>query len=245
MSRRKKKKSSEPSGEWLVTYADLMTLLLTFFVLLYSFSTTDAQKFRQIAYSLSQAFGGKSGVITNGGNVGPVPINENPGIENNDLGKSNGQNSETDAIYENVEKFLDENNLEGKVSVKKDLRGVIIELQEKILFDSGKAEIKQDSMPVLNKLSELLSRFSNEIIVEGHTDNVPIKRGFYESNWELSADRAVEVVRYLTEQRGLNSSKFMAIGCGEFKPVADNNTAEGRQANRRVNILIESTKKGE
>lgn len=244
MSRRKKK-NSDSGGEWLVTYADLMTLLLTFFVLLYSFSTTDTQKFKQIALSLSQALGGKTGIITNSGNVGPVPVNTNPGIENSDLGNSELNNSETQKMYEEVDKFIKDNGLEGKVSIKKDIRGVVIELQEKILFDPAKAEIKSESIPLLNKLSELLSNYSNDILVEGHTDNVPISSGYYRSNWELSADRAVKVVRYLTEVRGLKSAKFMAVGCGEFRPVADNSTPDGRQENRRVNILIESTKKGE
>lgn len=250
MSRRKGIEKKEISQEWLTTYSDMVTLILTFFVLLYSFSLIDNTKFKAIAMSLAQALGGNSGYIIQSGNVGPTPVNQNPGLQNDVNSKGNinikldtAKTDETEKVYKKVNDFIKTNKLEGKVTIKEDVRGVIIELQEKILFDSGSAEIKKDSLPLLDKLSNLLSNFSNEIIVEGHTDNVPINHGYYQSNWELSTDRAVKVVRYFTEKKGLNSSKYMAIGCGEFRPIATNATPEGRQKNRRVNILIVTTEK--
>ncbi|SEF48066.1 chemotaxis protein MotB [Caloramator fervidus] len=249
MSKRKVKKSETGGGgEWLTTYADMMTLLLCFFVLLYAFSTMDAVKFKTLAFSLAKAFGGNVNTIVEGGNLGPVPVNTNPGIEKDDKERKTGkvdldiQRGDTAKIYKKVQEFVKKNNLEAKITVREDIRGVVIELQEKILFDSGKADIKPESVPLLDKIGELLRMFDNEIVVEGHTDNVPINKGYYKSNWELSADRAVKVVRFLVEKEGVNPQKILAVGAGEFRPIASNSTPEGRQRNRRVNILIVTKK---
>lgn len=233
MSRRNKKKAEINTGEWLTTYADLMTLLLCFFVLLYAFSTIDAQKFKNISLSLSKALGGTGGVIIDGGNIGPVPEQINP--KPNDSSKID---AETQKMYEEVMQFVNENDLKANVEIKKDARGVLIELQEKILFDSGKADVKPESMALLKKITELLKRFPNPVMIEGHTDNLPINHGYYQSNWELSSDRAVKIVRFFTEKEGISGTRFIAVGCGEFDPIALNNTPEGRQKNRRVSIII-------
>lgn len=246
MSKKKEVEKKQISQEWLTTYSDMVTLILTFFVLLYSFSQIDNIKFKAIAMSLAKSFGATSGYIVNGGNIAPTPVEANPAIEKDssgDISLDNVKLNETEKIYKQVENFIKANKLQGKVSIKQDARGVVIELQEKILFDSGSAQIKKESFPLLEKISDLLSSFPNEVIVEGHTDNVPINRGYYQTNWELSTDRAVKVVRYFTEIRKLNPTKFMAIGCGEFKPIDTNSTAEGRQKNRRVNILIVTSEK--
>jgi chemotaxis protein MotB len=234
---RKKPEKKAISQEWLTTYSDMMTLILTFFVLLYSFSLVDSNKFRQLAQSMAIALGGNSQVITDGGNVGPVPIAENPGVESNTDG-SGIVGSEVQKMYEEVSGYIDENALNAKVTIKKDTRGVLIELQDNILFDSGDAKLKQDSIPLLKKISGLLSKFPNEVIVEGHTDNLPINKGYYQSNWELSSDRANKVVRYFIEKEGIDGKRFQAVGLGEYRPIDTNDTPEGRQKNRRVNILI-------
>ncbi|MDF2673270.1 MAG: chemotaxis protein MotB [Clostridiales bacterium] len=239
---RKKPEKKEISQGWLTTYSDMMTLILTFFVLLYSFSLVDSSKFRQLAQSMAIALGGDSQVITNGGNIGPVPSAENPGVEDNTEG-SGLVGEEAQRIYEEVSTYVDENGLNAKVTIKRETRGVLIELQDNILFDSGKAALKQDSTPLLKKISGLLSQFSNEVIVEGHTDNLPINKGYYQSNWELSTDRANKVVRYFIEKEGMDGRRFQAVGLGEYRPIDTNDTPEGRQTNRRVNILIVTTQK--
>jgi chemotaxis protein MotB len=183
------------------------------------------------------ALGGNSQVITDGGNVGPVPIAENPGVESNTDG-SGIVGSEVQKMYEEVSGYIDDNALNAKVTIKKDTRGVMIELQDNILFDSGDAKLKQDSIPLLKKISGLLSKFPNEVIVEGHTDNLPINKGYYQSNWELSSDRANKVVRHFVEKEGMDGKRFQAVGVGEYRPIDTNDTPEGRQKNRRVNILI-------
>lgn len=241
MSRKKPEKKAI-SQEWLTTYSDMMTLILCFFVLLYSFSLLDTDKFRQLAQSMAIALGGNSQVITNGGNVGPVPIDENPGEESNYEGEGL-MGLEAQKIYEEVSSYIDENGLNAKVTIKRETRGVLIELQDNILFDSGEAKLKEDSIPLLKKIAGLLKQFSNEVIVEGHTDNLPINKGYYQSNWELSTDRANKVVRYFIEKEGLDGKRFQAVGLGEFRPIESNDTPQGRQKNRRVNILLVTTQK--
>jgi chemotaxis protein MotB len=240
---RKKPESKQISQEWLTTYSDMMTLVLTFFVLLYSFSLVDTNKFRQLAQSLAVALGGSSQAVTSGGNIVPTPVNQNPGIDNNIQGEGNIGTEEAQRIYKEVNEYIEKNQLEAKVTIKQDTRGVLIELQDRILFDSGEASLKHESYPLLEKISGLLNKFPNEVIVEGHTDNLPINSGYYQSNWELSTDRANKVVRYLIENEGMDGRRFQAVGCGEFRPIDTNSTLEGRQKNRRVNILIVTTNK--
>lgn len=239
---RKKPEKKEISQEWLTTYSDMMTLILTFFVLLYSFSLVDQKKFKQVAQSMTSAFnGGSNVVISSSGSIGPVPDENNPGTDSkSSIGTAQG---ELDQMYKNVMGYVKSNNMQAKVSIKKDTRGILIEIQDKILFDSGKADIKSDSFSLLNNISKLLNKFPNEVIVEGHTDNLPISRGYYKSNWELSTDRAVKVVKYFVDNQRMNGKRFQAVGCGEYRPIASNNTPQGRQTNRRVNILIVSTNK--
>lgn len=235
---RKKPESKQISQEWLTTYSDMMTLILTFFVLLYSFSLIDSNKFRQMAQSMAIALGGNTQTIINGGNMGPTPIDEEPGIDLKKNSTLDVETKEVEAMYKDVVKFVKDRKLNAKVTIKKTTRGVLIELQDKILFDSGKSYIKPESLQILNEISDLLKQFPNEIIVEGHTDNIPMHKGYFLSNWELSSDRAVKVAKYFVDNKKIDGKRFQAIGCGEYRPIDTNSTPEGRQKNRRVNILI-------
>lgn len=194
-----------------------------------------------MAQSLVLALGGASQVVTTGGKINTAPVSQNPGMENNVQRKGNVVDEETKRIYEKVNDYIEKNQLNEKVIIKKDTRGVLIELQDRFLFDPGNAALKQEGYPLLEKISGLLYNLSNEVIVEGHTDNLPINSGYYQSNWELSTDRAIKVVRYFVEKAGIDGRRFQAAGCGEFKPIDTNSTPEGRQKNRRVDILIVTT----
>lgn len=142
-------------------------------------------------------------------------------------------------MYDKVKEYLEKNKLTADIAdVTSDKRGVIIELRDNILFDTGKATLKPESKEVLNKINALISTLPNNIVVEGHTDNIPISNSKYPSNWELSTMRATTVVRYFTEVGGEDPSKISAAGYGEYKPVVENTTDENRAKNRRVNILI-------
>ncbi|MCY6370381.1 OmpA family protein [Clostridium ganghwense] len=242
MSRRKKIQPSEGSNdEWLATYADTITLILTFFVLLYSFSSTDNIKFQKISASLQSVLSGKnSDSILEFNMSGEVPIVGSP----IDMGPKQTGSTESENMYKKIKGFVDNNNLKDTVQIKKDSRGIIMELKDNILFDIGRAKIKEPSKEILDKINSLISSFPNDVIVEGHTDNVPIHNEKYPSNWELSTQRAVNVLKYFVEVKGQDPKRFQAAGYGEYRPIAPNNNYANKAQNRRVNILITAGEKG-
>ena len=134
--------------------------------------------------------------------------------------------------------YLEDQDLGSDVSVSMDSKGIFVEMKDAILFESGRAELKPEGIEVLKKLEGLISDFDNELVIEGHTDNVPMTSGRFPSNWELSTARAVTVVRYLSESLDIDPGRLSAVGYGEYRPIKPNDTAENRAANRRVNILI-------
>ncbi|NLM46502.1 MAG: OmpA family protein [Firmicutes bacterium] len=223
----KKPPASGGAPEWMTTYGDMVTLLLCFFVLLYSYSVIDIQKFQQIFASIQMTFLGQEGILDQTPDPNPdvTPVEPDP-EENINL------------TYEAVKEYLRRQGLEATISARLEDRGVILEIRDNILFDSGKADIKPEAEEVLRKVAGIIRSVPNQIIVEGHTDNVPINTPQYPSNWELSVDRAVRVVRYLISRYHIAPERFLATGYGEYHPVADNSTAEGRARNRRVNIVI-------
>ncbi len=239
MSRRKGKSKVEGlrGDEWLGTYADTITLLLTFFILLYSFSSINEQKLAEIANSLQMVLTGKSGdtILEYDLENGDSPI---VGGEDADTPVPEKMDSEMLDMYNKVNEFIDANKLENTVEVKEDDRGIILQLKESILYQSGKADLREDSKDILDMISDLLTTFPNKVIVEGHTDNIPMHNEEFDTNWELSAIRAVNVVRYFTEVKKIDAERLSAAGYGEYKPIADNGLDEGRSKNRRVNILI-------
>jgi len=237
MNKRKPIEKKQISQGWLTTYSDLVTLILTFFVLLYSFSAIDTLRFKKIAYSLQNALlGGNQTILEYNQNTGDVPvIGENLATETDSL-NTTGENAMS--TYDAVVDFIEKNSLAEFVNVKGETRGVVIEFKDKILFDTGKADIKQEGIPVLMKVAELLRSLSSPIIIEGHTDNVPIHTAQFPSNWELSAARALKVLWYMTENRQLDPKRFSIAAYGEYSPIASNDTEEGRAQNRRVNMVI-------
>ena len=243
---RKRRRESKGSGSpaWMTTFSDLMTLLLTFFILLYSFSNLDVVKFQNIAKALQSALTGQ-GAITifeNDSPPGDTPLEEmNPSPDH----LSESLSRETKEIYEKVYNFIENEGLEAEVTLRADHRGVIIDIKDTILFDSGEATLKTTSKNILEKVTKLINEFKNNIIIEGHTDNVPMHNRQFPSNWELSAIRATTVVRYFAEERGINPKRLSVGGYGEYNPIAPNDSDENRSLNRRVNILIVTAQEGE
>lgn len=234
---RKKPEKKQISQEWLTTYSDMMTLVLCFFVLLYSYSLIDMKKFNEMATSVSAALGGTPSIFRFTENTGDVPIT---GSDLPKEGSTNGLKTEQTEkdIYQTVTEFVDSNQLSEYVTIKEGSRGVYIEFKEKILFDTGRAEIKDEGIPALMKIAELIRNMPNHIVIEGHTDNVPIHTSQFPSNWELSSARALSVLYYMTNNRGLDANRFSIAAYGEYSPIASNDTPEGRMQNRRVNVLI-------
>ncbi|WP_238883228.1 OmpA family protein [Clostridium sp. YIM B02551] len=243
MVRKRKNRGGQLSGdEWLGTFSHTITIVLIFFILLFSFSSVNENKLKGVSEALNN--------IVNGGGTNILSNNQST-PESDKVDTSKVTTEDTSSVNTNkqmlskVNDFIKENNLGSVTEVKSDKRGITIDLKDTILFESEKADLIPESKNVLDKLSTLLSSINNEIIIEGHTDNVPINNYKFSSNWELSSIRAVNIVRYFTEVKKLEPSRFEASGYGEFRPLVDNSTPENRAKNRRVDILIVATSKGE
>jgi chemotaxis protein MotB len=221
----------EGAPEWMVTFADLMSLLLTFFVLLLSFSNMEIVKFRTMAGSVRNALGLKSEF-----DLSDVPMG-NKLLPYEDPKEGEGDPGDAQGLRSELEEMLREAGLPEKASVRMTSRGVALHIEGDILFDSGRTHLKPEALPILDRLTELIPRVGYRVDVHGHTDNIPIATTAFPSNWELSAARAGRAVRYFVEN-GVPADRFRAIGLAETRPVEDNDTPDGRTANRRVEFLF-------
>jgi len=237
VSRKKIRREELPPAEWITSFADLMCLLLTLFVLLYSFSNLDVKKLEAFISSF------QGGVILNGEDLPPA---ENPGENIMPTWEDEGKVLDPDLLllYQEIMAYLVENELQEEVNMGFVPRGLVLTIKDRLLFDSGKAELREDSKVILSRLAGLFGQLNRDIAVEGHTDNVPTNPEVYPTNWELSTARAISVVRFFTEEKNLDPDKFAATGFGEWQPVALNDTEENRQLNRRVVIKVFTSGRG-
>ncbi len=239
MARKRKDDSGGLTGnEWLNTYSDCVTLLLTFFVLLYSMSTVDAEKLKSISRAFS-IMSGQSGdtFLEYDMYQGSQPIVGGESKVENTVETNEDGNM---TMYQAVKEYAEENGLNTALDITQDERGVVLHLRDNVLFDSGQADLINESKDVLDKINTLISTLPNPIVIEGHTDNVPINTAKYKSNWELSTQRAVNVLKYFVEDKNQDPSRFSASGYGEYRPSVENNSEENKAQNRRVNIVIVS-----
>jgi len=259
----KRKPPEPPKGApaWQSTFADLMNLLLCFFVLLFSMSTVDAQKFELIVASFNQTFS----IFTSGATaIGDGMLVSNGVSQLNELDNyinSTGREAEGDVMPENLEQALEEvdkakleeseelaekieealaeSKYENEIDIEFTSQYVQLTLNGALLFDSGKVELKSESIPMLGQISVILERYAESVIeIEGHTDNVPMSGSKYSNNDELSSGRALSVFNYLRDNSNIDMSMVKHSGRGEYQPIADNSTPEGRALNRRVEIRI-------
>jgi Flagellar motor protein len=266
MSRKREHEAEKENGErWLLTYSDLITLLMIFFVVLYSMSKVDAQKFQAVAESLSKALGGgtPSKVELSTSPVGPslfqtgtpsstatVPgkgknpnntTNTDPATNNanNTPGQGNTEEEKMsiDNIKAKLDKFAVDNGIQSTLVTSIEERGLVVSIQETLLFESGSATITAQARSILEKVSTVLASAPNQIKVEGHTDNLPINTSQFPSNWELSVIRATNVVQIL-QHDGITPDRLSATGYGEYRPIASNDTDAGRSKNRRIDLII-------
>lgn len=262
-----KKRQEEPkkgAPAWQSTFSDLMNLLLCFFVLLFSMSTVDAEKFEMVIASLQSSMSilPAGGSAIGDGNMVSAGVNQLEFLDSyyNDLANSQTMNendvdgeeknvsdaykeqelAESEQMAEEVQNAVNQYGLQDLVEVDFNAEYVRISLSGAILFESGSAEFVSDARPVLDKISKILDNYDKNVIeVEGHTDNVPIvSPGKYEDNDVLSMYRALNVADYIRDASSLNPAHIKSSGRGEYMPVADNSTAEGRALNRRVEIKI-------
>lgn len=231
--KRRRRPASQPPGapKWMVTFSDLITLILVFFILLFSMSQIDIVKFRTIADSFQQRQ-----ILEFYPSV--IPFDQ-PSAEP-EVKSGEGREAEQDlnSLLSNIQSYLNENKLTDVVVATRSERGVVLVLQEQALFASGEATVLPDAYPFLDKVGVLLSEIPNFVKVEGHTDNRPINTYRFPSNWELSSARASSVVRYLITTEDLDPKRFIAVGYGDTRPVAPNDKVENLQKNRRVEVII-------
>ena len=227
------KKIDPGAPKWVVTFGDLMSLLLCFFVLLLSFSELDRQKYKQVAGSLEKAFG-----VQRKTRIMEVP----KGIKM--IARDFDQEVIATRIKDEIGRKINEeietrlHDFEDQLSVEAGEDQVIIRLMGESTFDSGKAEIRHELKPLLYKIGQVLKQTKGNIIVAGHTDNVPVHGGPYKSNLKLSIARAASVAEFLLKRVGIDPRRVSTMGFGEFRPIASNSTAAGRQKNRRVEIIL-------
>jgi len=224
--------------EYMATYGDLVTLLMCFFVLLFAFSSIDAQKFEAVM----QSFQGSAGVLEGGKSLSEAPFVFDAMPENTqESSETVVDQDKLEALKQQVEQYISENSMEAEVDVQLEAKGLVIRFKDNVLFDSGSAVIKTAAVDILVFLGDLLNsdEFMNEQIrVEGHTDNVPIRTVLYPTNWELSTHRASNVVKFFIESAQMKPDRLSASGYGEYHPISTNETSEGRAANRRVDIVV-------
>lgn len=264
--RRKKHGGHENHERWLLTYADMITLLVAFFIMLYAMSVTNQAKFVKLALSVRSGFGNVAGAkpsILNGG-VGTQPTPklmtrytpETPHAAKTQTsatgGAAGGQTgageatsvsaaaAKAKAISEDISQAIQKGKLGDHVSVKVDeQRGIVITiLADKYTFESGSDALRPALEPVLKDIANQIKPLPNPVRVEGHTDNLPIHNAEFRSNWQLSAMRAANVCSYLIDSGACNPDRFSSDGYGDTRPVDDNGTDEGRAHNRRVEIVI-------
>ncbi|MFL0247631.1 flagellar motor protein MotB [Candidatus Clostridium stratigraminis] len=243
MSRRKKHEEGHDNSErWLLSYADFITLLMIFFVILYSMSNLDNKKYQQIAAGFNKAMGGGGATLI--GKDQGTPINDNSAPVDTNLVNADEQ-AKLEQVKTLVDKYLSSSGLSDSVTTTIEERGLVLSFKDSLFFDSGKAEIKSEQAKKLVEIGKILNQpiiNSSFIRVEGNTDNVPINTYEYKSNMDLSVIRAANVSELLINQSGISPERVSATGYSEYRPKASNNTEEGRASNRRVDILIMNTK---
>lgn len=230
------KVKKESSERWLLTYSDLITLLLAFFVIMYGISSADAKKFSKFSASMKKAF--NVGVLD--GSPSASVLEQTMGIstEAGSAEELSVASSELETVYNGMGSLLEDEALADRVSINVRPEGVAISVSGNLLFASGRAELRPDAVKLLQAVGKVLTDLPNPVRIEGHTDDIPPSGTEFSSNWELSGARAVAVVRYLTEIAGIDADRFSAVAYAQYQPVASNDTARSRAKNRRSEILI-------
>lgn len=287
--KRKKEHKPENSERWLLTYADMITLLVVLFVVLYALSNVDLEKYKELAKSLNGAMGsgtksesvlsGASGILDGGNSIlsnssdsatkdttaqedvaaaeatqmlettetgaadGTAIIAGEKDETSTSADMSDGTAAQSEAgIFKKLETdvmdHLGNSDIKENVFITTEDRGLVISFTDNIFFDSGKASIKDEMKGHIDEIAAILNTIPNDILIEGHTDNIPIHNKNFSSNWQLSATRAANVAQYMVEMDALDPVRLTAAGCGEYQPVTSNDTEEGRQKNRRINVVI-------
>ncbi len=246
----------ENAERWLLTYADMITLLMVLFIVMFAISQVDKTKFAKLQDGLAREFGAPTAVIPGGTGAldgskspkstddqmfAPVPVLDQTKLSDQ-LAKDAAARAELaklEEARERIKEALREKGLESSARLTISERGLVVTIvTDEVLFETGRAELRPLGAPVLDAIAPVLATLTNRISVEGHTDDVPIHGGRFASNWELSAERATTVVRYLIDAHQVAPARLSSTGYADQQPLASNATTEGRSKNRRVEIVV-------
>ncbi|UJF33172.1 flagellar motor protein MotB [Paenibacillus hexagrammi] len=267
MPRRRKKQEEHVNHErWLITYADLITLLLVFFIIMYAMSKLDVQKYSVLAQALNLQFQKADSILDQGRGISgqmtptqgdadtkdteepkqdnavqpePTPAPTPEPTEAPKASEKEKKEKELQDLLQQVQTYITDQNLEADVSAVDTNRGVAITLNDLFLFDLGKADLKPASYPILQKLASLFPTLQSKVSIEGHTDDIPLATGSpYKDNWGLSFARSLSVLRYFSDTAGIDEHKFVATAYADTMPRASNDSDANRAKNRRVEIIV-------
>jgi len=266
--KRKKKHEDHVDESWLIPYADVLTLLLALFIVLFAASEVNSQKFQEISDSFNQELQGGTGILDNQSAV--ETFEETSKLaEPNDVDSTEGEAAtppeveeeienkiemtaeeieqlalaedykELAAIQDKVKAYIAERNMEDKLEAELTSKGLVLKIKDGVLYRSGSADLSEEALTIGEEIGKLLvTDPPRSIFIEGHTDNIPSTSDRFPSNWELISTRAINFMKILLENNDLDPTKFSATGFAEHQPIASNDTAEGRAENRRVEVLI-------
>ena len=210
--------SKDYINRWVVSYADFVTMLLALFMVMYAVLRLDNQRLTEFQNKMHETFSEVK-------------------IENVTKYQANSKINSPSKVK--IEKLLQDNISQSKsVKLLKSDKGLIIRVNNTLLFDKGSAQIKDNAQKTLDEIAKVLTKIDNPVIIEGHTDSTPIKNVKYPSNWELSTARATNIISYVMKNGRISPKRLCAVGYGEYMPVADNTTISGRMLNRRVDIIV-------
>lgn len=247
MARKKKAEPPENAERWLLTYSDLITLLMAFFIVMYASSTADKVKMAKVAASISSAFGtsGKSVI----GDESAVNLKENDNLQEASKDAAGSVNAaekaeenKLKAVKQKVDTYIKENGMNGSISTSLQERGLTIHIVDTMMFAVGDADVKTDAKVRLIEIGKILKTINNIIRIEGHTDSTPIHNANFDSNVELSAMRSAKVWHILVDEAGVPYNQFILSGYAENDPVAPNDTEANKAKNRRVDIVVINSK---
>lgn len=243
MARKKQHHDEHVDETWLIPYADMLTLLLALFIVMFAMGQIDKEKFQKFSEQFQIIFSGGSGIMdANGNSMLPKLQQPDPVSEKESLNEKRSDAEIEDDKIKEIKEFLDNEFRKAgyaeKVSLLITEEGLEISIQDAVLFRSGDAQVLDNAAPVLQLVARILLDMDNNIRIVGHTDNIPIKNSKFRSNWDLSAVRAINVMHYLVDTGNMQQSRFYIQGNGEYSPKYDNSTEAGRAGNRRVEIVV-------
>lgn len=255
MAKRHKKGHHEEHIDetWLIPYADLLTLLLALFIVLFAAANVDQKKFEQVSQAMQEAFHeGGNGILDPGSAVEPNDKKNEPKDTEDEFAQTPNEPNVEELTEElkreferledlkaSIDQYIKEEGMQTEFTTAMNKKGLLITIQDGVLFESGSADLKAESVKIAESIAHILSQEEErDVVISGHTDNIPIRNGKYRSNWDLSAMRGINFLQAMLNNKELNPVNFSVNGYGEYHPKASNETANGREENRRVEVLI-------